>query len=129
MATEITFQSCDFGSSVPLGTPILYRQRTFPLDAPGLKRSRSLGGYRGPLKSQVSLTLSHWDSETESIVYGELVANFIKLHFYMCLFPQFQLFCYLSFSFVSWYCLIMSVLIFWVQLFCSLLILSCWFSK
>jgi hypothetical protein len=75
MASKITFASCDFGAISPTkgrAPAVLLRQRTFPLDAQNLKRSRSISDpYKGAPKTQVSLTLSHWDSVLQTVQYGK----------------------------------------------------------
>ena len=53
--------------------PVLQRQRTFPLDAPPPRRSRSRRS-RGRPQTQVSLTLSHWDSVAHTVIEGKFVA-------------------------------------------------------
>lgn len=72
MTTDIYFKSCDIDTVKPVSASGLPRQSTFPLDYSTLKRSRSFGNRRRqPPKSQVSLTLSHWDSVEQTIKFGE----------------------------------------------------------
>lgn len=72
MATTIYFPSCDIDTVSPVAaTSGLPRQSTFPLDYSTLKRSRSFTKRRQRPESQVSLTLSHWDSSEQAIKYGE----------------------------------------------------------
>jgi len=75
--TEIYFRSCDIDAVKPVTTPGLPRQSTFPLDYSSLKRSKSFGNRRRrPPETQVSLTLSHWDSVEQAIKNGEFMECF-----------------------------------------------------
>ena len=55
----------------PEPKPVLQRQRTFPLDAPPPRRSRVARRVKGRPQTQVSLTLSHWDSVAHTVIDGE----------------------------------------------------------
>ena len=64
--------SCDLvAPSEPKLKPVLQRQRTYPLDAPPPRRSRPTRRLKGRPQTQVSLTLSHWDSVAHTVIDGE----------------------------------------------------------